>query len=376
MTPAVPTPSSIPLIDLKSEYGEIQDELRPLIEEVFRNGNYILGAHNAGFEQELASYCGVPYATGVNSGTDAILLALRALDIHAGDEVILPAMTFFATAEPIVQLGAKPVFADIDPQTFTLDPKSVESKMTSKTKLIIPVHLYGQMADMDSLLSLTQKRKLSIVEDMAQAIGATYNAKKAGSFGHLAALSFFPTKNLGACGDAGAVLATSAELHEKVRLLRNHGAKVKYEHTDIGYNSRLDELQAAVLRVKLKRLDQWNEKRRAHADFYQKTLKGLPITLPKEPNGRKHVYHLFSIQTDRREALFRHLESKGIATAVHYPKPLHLQDALKSLGYRQGDFPVSEKLAAQTLSLPIYPQLSQDALQEISTAVHSFFSSK
>jgi len=370
------TPSTetlIPMINLSREYKELEHELLPAAQRVLSSGIYILGNETTLFEKDLAAYCQVPHAVGVNSGTDAILIALRALGVSAGDEVIVPAMTFIATAEPVVVLGAKPVFVDIDPATYTISPKSVEQKITRKTKAIIVVHLYGHMADMDAFARLSKQSGIPLIEDMAQSIGSEYRGKKAGSFGKLAALSFFPTKNLGACGDAGAVLSSSAQMDELLRSLRAHGAKIKYEHEIIGYNSRLDEMQSAILRTKLKHLDEWNNRRRKIAAFYDASLSSLPLVLPTQALDCKHVYHLYSIQTERRDALQAYLLERGIASALHYPKPLHLQKAMAFLGHQEGDFPVSEKLARQALSLPLYPQLQAHESERVSQAVHNFF---
>jgi len=362
----------IPIIDLGKEYREISAEADPAIQRVLLSGSYIMGPEGAAFENELAAYVGAKEAIGVNSGTDAILLALRALNIGAGDEVILPAMTFIATAEPVVQLGATPVLVDIDPVTYTLDPALLEKKITAKTKAIIVVHFYGQSADLKPILALADPRKIPVIEDMAQALGAEYAGKKVGSFGALSCLSFFPTKNLGACGDAGAVMTSSPELAKRVRLFRNHGAFIKYQHEEIGYNTRLDELQAAILRIKLRRLDGWNVQRRRWAEAYAKQLTGLPVVCPVEAPGRKHIFHLYSIRSKRRDALRNALEKQGIATGLHYPSPLHLQAALKFLGHKRGDFPVSEQLAEQVLSLPLYAQMTAEQVSAVSSAVRAF----
>ena len=364
---------TIPITDLGLEYESIKKELTPVLEKILRSGSYVLGPELAQFEKELASYLGVGHAVGVGNGTDAVMLALKALNIGPGDEVIVPAMTFFATIEPIVHLGAKPVFVDIDPVSYAIDASSVVSKIMTRTKAIITVHLYGQPADMKSLSILAKERRIPLVEDMAQAIGSSFEGKKIGSWGDISCLSFYPTKNLGACGDAGAVLTSNEPLAERVRSLRNHGAKVKYQHEEVAYNSRLDEIQAAVLRLKLKHLDAWNEKRRALAAEYNHALEGLPITLPKELPGRRHVYHLYSIQSDRRDNLKTYLQEHGISTGLHYPIPLHLLPALQSLGHRESDFPVSAKLAKQPLSLPLYPYMTSADITYVADAIRSFF---
>jgi dTDP-4-amino-4,6-dideoxygalactose transaminase len=362
----------IPIIDLGLEYKEISAELDPIIKKVLSSGHYILGPELTAFEKELAAYTGVKEAIGLNSGTDAVLLALRALDIGPGDEVIVPAMTFIATAEPVMQLGAKPVFVDIEPKGYGLDATQLEAKITSKTKAIMAVHLYGQSVDLDAILAIGKKRNVPVIEDNAQALGADYKGKKLGSYGVMACISFFPTKNLGACGDGGAVLTSSPELAERVKKLRNHGAAIKYQHDEIGYNSRLDEIQAAVLRVKLKRLDHWNEKRRQWAALYTQELKGTSFICPIELPNRKHIYHLYSIRSERRDGLKTALEKQGIAAGLHYPAPLHLQKAMKEFGHKAGDFPNSEMLAHQTLSLPLYAQLTAEQVKEVAKAAKDF----
>jgi dTDP-4-amino-4,6-dideoxygalactose transaminase len=373
MTSSSSTKRTIPITDLGLEYEAIKKELTPVLEGILRSGSYVLGAELARFEKELAAYLGVGHAIGVGNGTDAVTLALKALDIGPGDEVIVPAMTFFATIEPIVHLGAKPVFVDIDPVSYAIDASAISAKITARTKAIIAVHLYGLPADIKALSQIAKEKRIPLVEDMAQAIGSSFEGKKIGSWGDIACLSFYPTKNLGACGDAGAVLTSSDRLAERVRSLRNHGAKVKYHHEEVAYNSRLDEIQAAILRLKLKHLDSWNEKRHALAAEYDNALKGLPLTLPKELPNRRHVYHLYSIQGERRDDLKTYLQGQGISTGLHYPLPLHTLPALKSLGYKESDFPVSAKLAKQTLSLPLYPFMTPDDVHYVAGAIRRFF---
>jgi dTDP-4-amino-4,6-dideoxygalactose transaminase len=363
----------IPIIDLGGEYLSLKKQIDAAVARVLQSGSYVLGEETRLFEHEIASYGGVKHAIGVNSGTDAILLALRALNIGPGDEVIVPAMTFIATAEPIVQLGATPVFADIDSKTYNLDPHQVQTKITRKTKAIIAVHLYGQPADMDSLLLLAKSQNIPLIEDMAQALGASYKGKKVGSFGAMACLSFYPTKNLGACGDAGMVLTSDDALARRLRGLRNHGAQVKYHHDEIGYNSRLDEIQAAILRIKLPLLDGWNKKRMELAHLYSKSLSNAPVQHPQAAPEGKHIFHLYSICTPQRDALQTWLGQQGISSATHYPKPLHLQTAFKVLGGKPGDYPQSERLAKETLSLPLYPTLSPKDILRVVLAVRSFF---
>lgn len=372
-TAANKTRRTVPIIDLGKEYLSLQKEIDAALHRVLISGSYILGSETDHFEKELAAYCGVSHAVGVNSGTDALMMAYRALNLRPGDEIIMPAMSFIATVEPAILLGVKPVFVDIDPISLTLKASEVRAKITAKTKAVVAVHLYGQCADMDELMRICDEKKLSLVEDMAQAIGSAYKGRKAGAFGRLACLSFFPTKNLGAFGDAGAVLTSSPELAERLKSLRNHGAKIKYHHDEVGYNSRLDEVQSAILRVKLPHLDSWNKKRREFAAHYDRLLSDLPIERPQQADDRMHIYHLYSIQTPKRDALKVFLEKEGISTGLHYPKPLHLQEALKSFGGKTGDFPVSEKLAQQTLSLPLYPFMTADDVAYVSEAIKRFF---
>jgi dTDP-4-amino-4,6-dideoxygalactose transaminase len=372
MTASV-APRQIPIADLGREYETLKSELDPLLQKVLRSGSYVLGQEVSQFENDLAAYLGVGQAIGVNSGTDAILLALRALNIGPGDEVIVPVMSFFATVEPIILLGAKPVFVDIDPVSYGIDAAAVAARISPRTKAIVAVHLYGLPADVKALAELASNQKVPLVEDMAQAIGSSYGAKKIGAYGDLACVSFYPTKNLGACGDAGAVLTSSNTLAERVKSLRNHGAKIKYHHDEVAYNSRLDELQAAILRVKLRHLDSWNEMRKALACEYRSLLEGLPVTLPQEIPGREHVFHLYSIQSDRRDALKVFLQERGISTGLHYPVPLHLLPALKSFGHHENDFPRGERLARQTLSLPLHPYMSSEDVAYVVQTIRSFF---
>ncbi len=366
-------PRRVPITDLGREYDTIKSELTPVLDRILSSGSYVLGKELSAFEHELSAYLGARHAIGVNSGTDAIHLALRALNIAGGDEVIVPAMSFFATVEPIVLLGAKPVFVDIDPKTYAINPALIKQKITKQTKAIIAVHLYGLPADLQSLLEIAQEHNIPLIEDMAQAIGSTYRNKKIGSWGSIACLSFYPTKNLGACGDAGAVISSSDELAERVRNLRNHGAKIKYHHDEVAYNSRLDEIQAAVLRLKLKHLDEWNRRRQNLAKHYTKALAGLPLILPHESPDREHVYHLYTVQSERRDELKTFLEQKKISVGLHYPITLPLLPALSHLGHHVNDFPVSEKLARQTLSLPLYPFMSTDDVDFVSDQIKAFY---
>jgi dTDP-4-amino-4,6-dideoxygalactose transaminase len=295
------------------------------------------------------------------------------LGIGPGDEVIVPAMTFIASAEPVALLGARPVFVDIDPQTYTLDPQKVATRINSRTKALIVVHLYGQPANVDALLEMAEHHKIALIEDMAQALGSAWRGKKVGGFGKIACLSFYPTKNLGAIGDAGMILTSDLALAGHARRLRNHGAALKYEHDEAGYNSRLDELQAAILRVKLPWLDRWNRSRIQGATEYNRLLQGLPITLPYAAPLAKHIYHLYTICTPRRDALAAYLQDQGIHSAVHYPKPLHLQKAFQSLGGRIGEFPCAERLSRETLSLPLHPHMTSQDIKRVAQAVKEFY---
>jgi len=363
----------IPLVDLRTEYRAIEREVQTSLRNVFRQMHLILGEHTHSFEKEFASFCGTSYGVTVGSGTEALHLALRGLGIQEGDEVITVPFTFMGTVEAILQVGATPRFVDIEPTSYTMDVSQVKKKITKKTKAIIPVHLYGQPCDMNSLLSLSRKHHLPIIEDSAQAHGAKDHGRRAGSMGKAGCFSFYPAKNLGAYGEGGIVVTGDKRLADRVRLLRNHGATTKYVHAFPGFNGRMDEIQAAVLRIKLKRLQKWNEKRRQHAAAYRKGLQGLPIGLPEEAQGRYHVYHLFVIRAPKRDQLRQYLIKRGVDTGLHYPISLHLQKALRTYGFSRGDFPESERAAREVLSLPIYPALSSQDQKRIIREVQSFF---
>lgn len=351
----------VPLLDLTRQYASISDDIDKAIQKVLNHARFIMGPELKEFESSLADYCAVKNGIGVASGTDALLLSLRALGIGSGDEVITSTFTFFATAGVISRLGARPVFVDIDPRTFNIDPGSIASAVTEKTKAIIPVHLYGQVAEMDEILSIAEKHNLPVVEDAAQAIGATYKGRKAGSFGKSACFSFFPSKNLGAYGDAGFIATDDDDLAEVLRRLRVHGAKPKYYHSMVGYNSRLDTIQAAVLMVKLKYLPDWHEARREKAAAYDRLLKDTPqITTPFVHDYNYHIYHQYTLIANDRDGLKDFLKSREIGIDTYYPLPLHLQDCFKELGYRKGDMPVSESLSDKVISLPIFPELTDD----------------
>lgn len=362
--------TTIPLIDLTAQYRAIQEEINEAIQSVLESGRYILGPNVAHFEQDVAEYLGVQHAIGVASGTDSLVLALRALDIGPDDEVIVPAYTFFATAEAVMMVGATPLFVDIDAGTYCLDTRQIESVITERTKAIIPVHLYGHPADMGSLLEVAEAYGLKVIEDNAQALGAEYEGRKTGSLGHIGCLSFFPSKNLGGCGDGGMVVTNDEGVAERVKKLRNHGWREKYYPEETGYNSRLDELQAAILRVKLKYLDAWNDRRRTIAMEYLESLSDLGMKLPCEAPYAKHVYHLFVVGVDERERIKHYLESEGIACAIYYPQPLHLSKPCCIFAFQEGDFPVAERASQETLALPMYPDLSKRQLHRIVTTLY------
>jgi dTDP-4-amino-4,6-dideoxygalactose transaminase len=365
---------NIPLVDLKAQYQEIKKDLDFTVLKVLENGNFILGEEVGSFEKEFAKYCGTKYCVGVASGWEAIFLSLKALGIGQGDEVITAANTFIATVFPIIETGAKPVLVDIDPRTYQIDPELVEKVVTKKTKAILPVHLFGFPADLDEITKIARKYRLWVIEDAAQAHGSLYKGRHCGGVGDLGAFSFYPGKNLGAAGDAGAIVTNKKILAEKIRIMRDVGQSKKYYHTLFGYNSRLDTLQAAILSVKLKKLNLWNKQRKVLARLYDQLLADLPIVLPPKPNrGLNGNYHLYVIRTTKRDQLLEYLKDKGVYGGIHYPIPVHLQKALKGLGYQKGDFPITEKYAQEILSLPIYPQLRENEVRQISKLIHRFF---
>jgi dTDP-4-amino-4,6-dideoxygalactose transaminase len=363
---------TVPLLDLPAQYREIETELENEVLEIMRSGRYIKGPKVVKLEEELARYCEVGHAIGCASGTDAILLALMAVGVGPGDEVITTPYTFFATGGSISRLGARPVFVDIDPETYNIDPAGIESKITEKTKAIIPVHLYGQCADMDPILELANRKNIPVIEDAAQAIGARYKGRPAGSMGAIGCFSFFPSKNLGCCGDAGFMTTNDAELAEDLTILREHGAKPKYYHRVIGINSRLDALQAGIILVKLPHLERWHEGRRKNATFYDKHLAGLPLVLPRIREDCISVYNQYVIRTDRRDGLREHLTELGIGNEIYYPVPLHFQECYRELEYREGDMPEAEKAARETAAIPIYPQLTEGQLMEVVSGIKGF----
>ena len=362
----------VPLLDLKAQYATIKDEIKAAIDEVLESQYFILGPKVQKFEEEIADYCNVQHAVGVASGSDALLLALMAIDIGYGDEVITTPYTFFATAGSISRLGAKPVFVDIDPKTYNINPNLIEERITDKTKAIIPVHLYGQCADMDPILEIGKKYNLCIIEDTAQAIGAEYKVRKAGSMGDMGCLSFFPSKNLGGYGDGGMVITNHADLAEKIRVLRAHGAKPKYYHSLIGLNSRLDALQAVVLSVKLKYLDGWSRARRQNAENYNHLFSDTNVVTPYVELYNYHIYNQYIIRVGKRNELQAFLKERNIGTEIYYPVSLHLQECYADLGYLKGDFPESEEAAQETLALPIYSELTEEQQTTVADAIKEF----
>lgn len=375
----------IPLLDLKAQYSTIRGEIKAAVEEVLESQHFILGPKVEELESSVAAYSGTRYAIGVSSGTDALLVSLMALDIKPGDEVITSPFTFFSTAGVIARLNARPVFVDIDPATYNIDPQKIESKITKKTKAIIPVHLFGQCADMDPILEAARKYSLHVIEDAAQSIGAEYKGKEAGSMGDLGIFSFFPSKNLGGYGDGGMVVTGDEALYEKIKILRVHGSKPKYHHKIVGGNFRLDALQAAILNVKLKYLDAWSQKRRENAIYYDKRFreaglkeKGLiktPEPVYKSSGDRNyHIYNQYTIRSKNRDKLQAFLKENGIGTEIYYPLPLHLQECFKDLGYKKGGLPFSEEASSSVLSLPIYPELSAVQKDYIVQRIAEFYS--
>lgn len=365
--------NSIPLVDLKAQYAAIKPEIQAAIGEVLDSAQFINGPAVADFERRFAEFCGAEFAVGVGNGTDALTLALKALGVGDGDEVITAANTFIATAEAIVAVGATPVFVDVDPLHFNMTPEGFSAAITPRTNAVIPVHLYGQTAPIAEIVDIAKRCSIKVIEDAAQAHGAEYSGRRAGSWGDAATFSFYPAKNLGAYGDAGAVVTNNEEIAASARMLRDHGRTDKYLHEYIGVNSRLDTLQAAVLGVKLAHMDEWNEARRAVAAKYDAALSEFAwLTLPTEIAGGKHIYHLYVIQCARREELRRCLSDNGIGVGIHYPVPLHLQPAFRALGYGAGDFPVAERLADSILSIPMYPEMTAAQQQRIVQAIGAF----
>lgn len=362
---------NIDLIDLKKQYLAIKNEIDKAIQKVVENTSFILGKEVSDFEKNFSNYCNTKYCIGVSSGTDALYLSMKALGIGPGDEVITTANTFIGTVLAISHCGAKPILVDCSESDYNIDVNKIESSITEKTKAILPVHLYGQPADMDSILELAEKYNLDIIEDACQAHGAEYRKKRVGGIGRIGCFSFYPTKNLGSYGDGGAITTNDPDLAEKIKLLRNSGQKIKYNSIIKGYNCRLDSLQAAILNVKLKYLDKWNEQRRKNAKLYNELLEKDNNTItPYERNEVKHVYHLYVIRTKMRDKLMENLKLKGISTRVYYPIPIHLQQAYKDLGYSKGSFPVTEEYSNSVLALPIFPELKKEEIKYIANIIN------
>jgi dTDP-4-amino-4,6-dideoxygalactose transaminase len=360
----------IPLLDLKAQYQAIKPEIDAAVLKVLGSAQYVLGEEVAAFEEEFAAYCGTKHAIAVNTGTSALHLALLAAGVGRGDEVITTPFTFVATVAAICYTGARPVLVDIEPESFALDPAKLERAITSRTKAIIPVHLYGQTADMDPILEIAHRRRISVIEDACQAHGAEYHGRRAGSMGVSGCFSFYPGKNLGAYGEGG-IVVTSNDAHMRaIRALRDWGQEKRYHHTLKGYNYRMDTIQGAVLRVKLRYLEEWTEARRSKARRYARLLQRTGLELPVELPGRRHVWHIYAVRSSQRDGLQQALHAAGVQTGLHYPVPVHLQKAHADLGYRRGDFPESEAAADTVLSLPIYPELSEHQMEAVAQAVH------
>ena len=386
---------NIPLIDLKAQYNELAEKLNKVTLDVLSSANYILGNNVIEFEKEFADYIGVKHAISVGNGTDALVISLKAMGIGSGDEVITTPFTFFATAESISAVGATPVFVDVREDTFNIDASKIEEKITKKTKAIMPVHIFGQSADMDEINKIAKKHNLLVIEDACQAIGGKYKGRNIGSLGDVACFSFFPTKNLGCAGDGGMIVTDNDELAVIIRALRAHGSgengqkafnllkgvkeeiikaeiandtvynPLKYYNYLIGYNSRLDAIQAAILRVKLKEIDNWNSKRREIVDIYNKEFEDLDLIIPVCDKNNEHVYHMYILQSENRNKVIEKLKERGIATGVYYPVPLHIQKVYKNLGYKEGDMPVAEYLSQRTFAIPVYPELTEEQIKYI-----------
>ena len=363
----------IPIIDLKKQYKILEDQIKDRLSKILESQSFVLGREVEEIEANISRYCNTKYAVGVNSGTDALILALNAMGVKEEDEVITTPFTFMATPEAIVRLGARPVFVDIDPKTYNIDSSLIESKITDRTKAILLVHLYGLCADMDPILEIAKRHHLKVLEDCAQAIGSEYKGRKAGSMGNAGAISFYPGKNLGAFGDGGMVVTNDREACEKVKLLRNHGTHKKYHHRIIGYNSRLDNLQAAILNIKLPYLDGWLNARIENAKFFTEELKNTPLSTPYVPEGYRHSFHLYVLGSKNAQEIIDYLGKNGIESRTYYPLPLHLQECFRYLGYKTGDFPESEKLAQESFAIPIYPELTMEEKRFIVDTIRQFF---
>lgn len=360
----------IPFVDLKAQYRSIKAEVDAAIQRVLDNTSFILGREVEAFEAAFAEYVGAKFCVGLSNGTAAVQLAATACGLAAGDEVLVPANTFFATAEGISTAGATPVFVDADPVSYNLDVHKIEAAITDRTRAIMPVHLYGQSADLDPIFELAGKHGLLVIEDAAQAHGSEYKGRRVGALGRAGCFSFYPGKNLGAYGEGGAVVTNDEEVARKVRLLRDHGSERKYHHEIVGYNFRLEGIQGAVLGVKLKYLERWNALRREHATRYDELLRESGLTLPREMEYARHVYHLYVVQTDERDALQTSLNEAGVQTGIHYPIPIHLQPAYASFGHKAGDFPEAESQASRVLSLPMFPELTDEQIENVAKAIY------
>jgi dTDP-4-amino-4,6-dideoxygalactose transaminase len=370
MNPVIQFEKSVPMLDLGLQYNSIRTEIKAAIDQVLDSQHFILGPQVKALEEEVARYCGRRFGVGVASGTDALTLALRASGIGPGDEVIVPSFSFIATADCVSLLGATPVFVDIEPETFCIATGQLAQKITARTRAIIPVHLYGQSVAMDDILDIARKHNLLVIEDNAQAIGATYKGRKTGSLGDIGCLSFFPSKNLGACGDAGMIITDSEETARRLRSLRAHGSLKKYFSEEQGWNSRLDEIQAAILRVKLRYLDRWNEGRRSRAARYDTLLQGVRgVKRPTISAWGDHVFHQYTVRVPNRDAVQKQMTAYGVASMVYYPVPMHLQPIFEPLGYKRGDLPESERAAEEVLSLPIYAELTNDQIESVVNAL-------
>ncbi len=354
----------IPMVDLKRQYSRLKTQIDKALGSVLEQTQFILGPNVAALEKEVAAYHGLPFAIGCANGTDALLLALRASGVVAGDEIITTPFTFIATAEVAAQLGAKAVFVDICPDSFNIDPQKIAAKITPKTKAIIPVHLFGHPADMEPIMNIAREHNLKVIEDCAQAFGAQYQGKTVGTFGDIGCFSFFPSKNLGCYGDGGMVITADEEIAAKIKMLRNHGSAVRYYHSEVGYNSRLDEIQAAILRIKLAQIDNFNEERRANASAYCRVLAGQDLVLPTQRDGCRHVYHQFTLRLKNRQAVADALAKAGIASAIYYPVPLHQQEVFLKMYGPQESLPVAENCCAEVLSLPMFPELTQEEIRQ------------
>lgn len=368
------TKETVPFVDLKLQYRSIRQEINKGIEKIVNQSNFILGKEVDCFEKDFAAYCDSKFCTGVASGTEAIHLALKALGIGKGDEVITVANTFIATVLAISYVGANPVLVDVDPKTYNINLDQIESKITERTKAIMPVHLYGRSISMTKLMNIAEKHNLHVIEDACQAHGALWNGKKVGSFGIIGCFSFYPGKNLGAYGDGGSIVTSNQELYEKLKMMRNYGSPKKYHHEFIGYNSRLDTIQAAVLSVKLRYLDEWNKRRFNNAKLYNKKLNGIgDLVLPDTGDAGSHVFHLYVIRTKKRDDLLRYLNENGIQCGIHYPIPIYSLKAYSSLGLKKEEFPITEQFSKEILSLPMFPELTEEQIDRVVEFIKKFY---